>query len=172
MNVYIDIGCYDGDTVREFRNWGKMLHDDWEIYAFDPNPRFQAKWNKMTNEHTHFERKAAHNYNGEVDFTLRPVNAPYGSTIMREKRDWGMGEVLTAKCFDFSQWIKRFADDFVIVKFDAEGAEFPILNKMIDDGTYNIMDIALIEWHDGKMTGEYNRGEIINTLGKRYKQWL
>jgi hypothetical protein len=41
----------------------------------------------------------------------------------------------------------------VVVKMDIEGAEFPILEKMIDDGTDLLTTLLLVEWHDGVMEG-------------------
>src|ERR1041385_3942593 len=97
-NVYIDIGCYDGDTVRQFRNWRHLMtSDDWQIYAFDPNPRFKLQWRKQSLPWIHFEQSAAWIADTELDFTLRPKSAPYGSTVMKEKRDWGKGKVMKVK---------------------------------------------------------------------------
>lgn len=40
MNIFVDIGAYNGDTVEQFFNWGKVITDpnDFIVYAFEPNP--------------------------------------------------------------------------------------------------------------------------------------
>lgn len=174
-HTYIDLGCYDGDTVLQFRNWKSLKYSPdirWQTYAFDPNPRFVEDWKRHTREDTVFEQKAAWTSDGVIEFTLRPEDAPYGSTVMKEKRDWGMGEVFEVPCFDFSEWIKQFRGDHVILKIDVEGSELPILTKMIEDGTDDIPNLTMVEWHDGKMpTYNSNKHEILEKYRGKLIEW-
>ena len=47
--IYIDLGCFDGDSIEAFYKFTDLpvSYRKFEIYAFDPNPRFQEKWSKM-----------------------------------------------------------------------------------------------------------------------------
>jgi hypothetical protein len=38
-----------------------------------------------------------------------------------------------------------------VVKLDVEGAEFPILERLHEDGTDALVAELLVEWHDEKM---------------------
>lgn len=172
-NVFIDVGCFDGDTIKQFCNWKNLITpDNWMIYGFDPNPRFKDIWKKMSDHTIKIEQSAAYTYNGEIEYTLRPLDAPLGSTVMKEKVDWGMGDILKVPCFDFAEFVKQNHGDYTIVKMDAEGAEFPILDHLIEQGADEFIDILLIEWHDTKLPRrKSNKGEILSKLSCEVYQW-
>lgn len=154
-HVYIDLGCFDGDTCKEFRNWKSLAYSpdiEWEMYGFDPQD-FSREWVK--HPWVKFDRKAAWIEDGEIDFSVNGI----GSTVMEEKDTWDAGEKVRVPCFDFSQWLKQFNGDHVIIKMDIEGAEGPVLTKMIEDGTDSIPELMLIEWHDVKMV---DKGYVSN----------
>lgn len=167
--VYIDLGCNNGDTVLGFRNWRFLKYDpetEWEIHAFDPTS--YKEWQRHQNDHTHFHKKAAWIEDGDIDFSEYGI----GSTVMKEKRDWDKGIVRRVQCFDFSKWIEQFRGDHVILKIDIEGAELPVLTKMIEDGTDDIADLTMVEWHDGKMpTYDSNKGWIWENYRGKLREW-
>lgn len=179
--IFADIGAYDGDSVEQFVNWGQLIGDihDCTIYAFDPNPRFETEWGDIHKRHIKhvrdiiFERKAAWVDDKGVEFTLRPPGRPLGSTVMKEKRDWGQGEVLKVESFDFSTWLKQFKGEDIYVKIDCEGAEFPILEKMIKDGTDKLCKLLFIEFHGDKMGQEFKDKEqwILENLNCEVLEW-
>lgn len=173
MNVYIDLGCYNGDSVLQFRNWRLLKYAPeikWMTHAFDPNPSFKKEWKQHARPDTKFYQKAAWIEDGEIDYTLNPL--PESSTVMKEKQDWGKGKVIKVSCFDFSAWLKKFRYDQVIIKMDCEGAELPILTKMIEDGTDDIADITLVEFHDGKMPRyDSNKKEILENYRGKLRVW-
>lgn len=155
MNVFVDLGCYDGDTVEEFRNWSKIAFPDkkdWKIYAFDPNPKFKDDWENKKDANTVFEQKAAWIENGTIEVAIDDANEPVGTTVMPgKKKIWDHNEKITVECFDFAKWIETFDKDFVVVKMDIEGAEFPVLERMIDLGTARIPSHLLVEFHPNKV---------------------
>lgn len=170
--IYIDAGCYDGDTVKQFRNWKSLTYADdigWKIYAFDPNPNFKAEWKKQTLPWIQFEQKAVWTEDGEIEFALCEGEDAMGSTVMKEKDHWELGKKITVPCFDFSKWLEQFRGDHVVIKMDIEGAEGKVLTKMIKDGTDDIPSLLLIEWHDAKLKGyESNRDWIWDNLRCRW----
>jgi FkbM family methyltransferase len=168
-HIFVDLGAYSGDTIEQFKQWRYLAYPseiEWGIYGFDPNPRFAETWKRI--EGAIIKQEAAWIYDGQIEFTLRPDSAPLGSTVMKEKRDWGHGEVLLVECFDFSKWLEQFEADHVVIKMDCEGAELPILTKMIEDGTDTIPSLTLVEFHDGKMpTYKSNKHEILEKYSTR-----
>jgi FkbM family methyltransferase len=127
------------------------------IYGFDPNPRFIKQWQHLCVDNRakemHFNQTAAWTESAPIAFTLRPEDAPYGSSVMPNKRDWGKGDIIKVPGFDFSKWITNFVGHYVIVKMDIEGAEYPVLKKMMEDGTMGIMKELWVEWHGSKLGG-------------------
>lgn len=57
-------------------------------------------------------------------------------------------------CFDLSTWLKNTftKEDYVILKLDIEGAEYEVLNKLIEDGTIGLVKEFWGEWHDMKIS--------------------
>jgi len=179
MNVFIDLGCFDGDSIRQFYGWSHLdkPYIDFHIYGFDPTNRHDKVWRSMESENDKlkFESKAAYTYDGKIEFTQRPKDAPLGSTVMQTKADYGMGEVFEVDCFDFSKWLKQFKeDDYIIVKMDIEGSEYEVLSKMLEDGTDKLIDKLLVEWHDKKLSTDNSKTQeyLIKNLRCEVLPWL
>lgn len=154
MNVFIDLGAYNGDSVEEFRNWRKIAFpdkQDWFIRAFDPNPQFLDKWETIKDASTVFANAAAWTQNGKMQFSIEDSDTPLGSSLMKSKNTYARGKKIEVVTFDFSSYLKSFKNDFMVVKMDIEGAEFPVLDKMIKDGTHTIPDWLLVEFHPNKV---------------------
>lgn len=180
MNVYIDLGAYNGDSVEQFLNWRTVSFpdkNDWVIHAFEPNPKFKATLRKKQTDNIHFHEDAAWIENGVLQFAVDDSPTPLGSTLMPGKKAiWDTKEKINVTAFDFSAWVTQFKDDFVVVKMDVEGAEFPILEKMIKDGTITIPNTLLVEFHPNKVreyTTTYKNTLIqkIQKLGVNIKEW-
>jgi hypothetical protein len=54
---------------------------------------------------------------------------------------------VTVESIDFSQWLKRTVapDDYVILSMDIEGAEYDVLDKMLQDGAFKHVDRLYVE---------------------------
>lgn len=172
-HIFIDLGCYDGDTILQFRNWKALKYPpttQWMVYGFDPNPNFINAWTRHSRSDTIFQQKAAWIEDTELEMTIsKPA---YSSTVMKEKNTWGDGLVVKVPAFDFSEWIKQFRGDHVLLKLDCEGAELPILTKMLQDGTDDIPNLVMVEWHDGKMpTYHSNKKDILDNFRSKIIEW-
>lgn len=167
--TYLDIGCYDGDTVDQFFNWAWLYGNPYEfdVYAFDPNPAFKERWEviKTHKPKVNFQNKAAWTYDGHVELVLDDL----GSTIMKEKKQ---GETIMVECFDLARFLKRLPEDYIVVKMDIEGAELPLLTHLIKQEADWKIDMLLVEWHDGKMP-EYdsNKDWIMKNLKCEWHEW-
>lgn len=180
MNIFIDCGAYNGDSIEGFKNWGKISYpdkDNWQLYAFEPNPNFKEYWQNQTHENLTYSDMAVWIEDTELDFAVDQSKTPLGSTLMKTKKNvWDISPKHKVQAFDFSNWLKQFKDDFVVVKMDIEGAEFKVLNKMMADGTDKIPYVLLVEFHPNKVR-EYtttDKNNIIRKLQKRgvnIKEW-
>lgn len=172
-HVFIDLGCYNGDTILQFRNWKSLKYPpeiQWVMYGFDANPGFKKEWEQHTRPDTIFQQKAAWTSNGEIEFSR--ADFAESSSVMKEKVTYEAGDKIMVPCFDFSAWLEMFRGDHVILKVDIEGAELPVLTKMIKDGTDDIPDLTMVEWHDGKMPQyKSNKHEILANYRSRLVEW-
>jgi len=177
-HIFIDLGAYDGDSIRYFLKSPESLK--YEIYAFEPNPKFVAKLKAMKKANSNIKQvsnEAAWIEDGTMDFAVDQASDPMGSTLMKGKAEiWQKSQVETMITFDFSEWIKQFADDYVIVKMDIEGAEFPILDKMIKNNTLTIVKELWCEFHPNKVreyttTDKINLMQTIRDHGVKLTEW-
>lgn len=171
MNIYIDVGVGDGDTILQFRNWISLIgFENPTVYGFEPNPFLKKKWKRHVRKDTIIEQKAAWIRSGEIELSV--TKDVLGSTVMKEKEGYAEGEKVKVPCFDFSGWLEQFRGDNVILKVDCEGAELPIFTKMIKDGTDDIPFVTMVEWHDGKMpTYESNKDSIWKYYRGKLIEW-
>lgn len=175
MKVFIDCGAYDGDSIEQFYNWFKLIDDptEYNIFAFEPNPTVMAKAKeRLTNKKVVFSDNAVWIENGTKEFSVYDV----GSTLMKSKSTWDKGVKIEVDTIDFSEWIKQFENDYVFVKLDCEGAEFPILEKMIQDDTLKVIDLLAVEFHPNKVsdyttTDKNNLIEKIKQQGIKLYEW-
>ncbi|XP_033100752.1 uncharacterized protein LOC117104164 [Anneissia japonica] len=79
---------------------------------------------------------------------------------------------------DLSRWIKENTrkEDYVILKLDVEGAEYKILKKMLEEGTFAWIDKYYGEYHSNQPVGlsSDEKGKIINnvmTKGEKMYDW-
>lgn len=180
MNVFIDCGAYDGDSIEEFRNWRKVSFvdkEDWTIHAFEPNPKFDHNLKKKADSKTFIHKKAVWIEDTELQFAVDQTKSPLGSTLMSGKTNiWDTMPKIKVQAFDFSKWLKQFKDDFVVVKMDIEGAEFKVLEKMMADDTDKIPSVMMVEFHPNKVR-EYTttyKNNLISKLQERgvnIKEW-
>ena len=139
-----------------------MYSPDFEIHAFEANPLFNngvfADYPKEANIH----RVAASTYNGEIDVYInkdKRINIQ-GTSIYKDKITGNLDKdhPIKVPCIDFPLWIiDNFkSTDNIIVKSNIEGAEYPLFDKMVDDGTIHYINKLYLRrhWHKIGMTKE------------------
>lgn len=162
--IFVDLGAYNGDTIEQFINWGQFLGNisEAKVYGFEPNPSFEAEWKDIHDRHIKhvkeitFFNKAAWVDDGGLEFSLWR-ESDIGSTVMPDKRNWYAGKIIGVKSVDISSWLRQFEGEDIYVKLDIEGAEYPVLKKMIADGTDKLCKLLMIEWHADKMGEQFKK---------------
>lgn len=159
--VFIDCGYHLGEGLTEFTSL-LNINLEWDVYAFEANPycHIEDKIKQHPFKVTAYN-KAVWISNDKLLFNCQhqnSANSPKnGST--HELDGWGscLSDVNSQHVYDiqeevetinFSEFLKQFKDSQVYVKMDIEGAEFKVLRKCIDDGTFNIINTIWVEWHD------------------------
>lgn len=171
---FIDCGGHNGSSVRKFRRTFDQSCT-FDIFTFEPNPEFsQNYWNFPRHNLIPY---AVWTENCAKEFFLDREDGD-GSTLIKEKltrHDGGVGELdknhpIRVQTIDLSNWIIRNfrKNDLVILKLDIEGAEYEVLNKMINDGAIDYIDKLYIEWHWFKVgISESTHNDIVNRISAR-----
>ena len=147
------------------------------LYGFDPWPGLIESEAQLDGTRVVLERKAAWIEDGVIEYArVRGLRA-WDSTVMRAKNsrgEWsssGSEEIIRVPCFDLSSWLRRLPER-PVVKFDIEGAEFPILERMVEDGTDALVAKILVEWHDHKMESFAERkAKVLSQLRCSVSDW-
>lgn len=140
--IFLDCGQFDGVAIEQY-----CVDDSWEIYSFEPDPKPLPHLPKLT-----LIEKAVWTEDGEVSFSLDPRQQAshitgIAGTDFEDKK--------TVPSIDFSKFVADLPEaDVLVCSFDAEGAEFPVLRKMIKDGTIQRIDVLDIEFHHRLMDDE------------------
>lgn len=178
--VFIDAGAHRGDSIEQFYNWFKLIDDpnEYMVFAFEPNPAFKEpleSLRKTRGVNVHYQ--AIWTKTTTLEFAIDPKDASLGSTVMKGKKSvWDNGQRIPVSAFDFSRFLGQFKDDHVVVKMDVEGAEFPVLEKMIKQGTIKIPKLLMVEFHPNKVveyTSTYKEHLVkqIKALGVKLYEW-
>lgn len=145
MKIVIDIGAarYGGDYSIE--RLVEEFHPD-VLYAFDPNPALtkkppgQCEGFRVGDTVVFAERIAAWTFQGEMGYREDGLNSWLTDDPKAPK----------VECFDLAEFIRKRDDGTeIILKIDAEGAEYELLEHLIETRTDERLSLAWVEWHDG-----------------------
>lgn len=166
----IDIGCFNGDTALHF-----IAYPDIDsIDAYDPNTDFLGIWQAIEKHYptVKFYSDAVYTHTGTAEFNKRPADNHLGSTLTPEKHDWHKGKKISVPCKDILEIIPINNQPFCL-KVDAEGAEYDILERLIDDPRAEYIDRLYVEWHDRKLSSDNSRAQrrIEDYFGKKLRLW-
>ena len=142
--VWIDCGCHKGKISRHFMK----RHKGYTGYAFEPNPNTVPRLPKGVE----LIRKAVWLDDGESDFYLFGNDkGSEGCTLLEEKSNAGLDKEnpIKVQTIDFCRWFKSTFSkrDKIILKMDIEGAEYKVLEHMIDEGVLGWVNKLYVEFH-------------------------
>ncbi len=106
------------------------------------------------------------------DGTVQFSGADDKATVVASSSSWN-GTKRPVPCFDFSAWLGRLNSQKVVVKMDIEGAELPILEKVVADGTDDRISLLIVEWHEQFFGDDYSqrRAEVEAALRCPVEIW-
>lgn len=163
--IVIDVGCarYGGDYSIE--RLIEMYYPDM-LYGFDPawpedEPNvIHSLFHPTT---TFVERVAAWTYDGEVRFMIDGLNGQVG-----DAEHWPL-----VPCIDLAEFVRRLpSDQDIVLKIDAEGAEYDLLRHLITKGVDSMLKLAIVEWHTkGIEKPEKRRRMIEEVIACELQEW-
>eukprot|EP00002_Diphylleia_rotans_P001600 TRINITY_DN1088_c0_g1_i1.p1 TRINITY_DN1088_c0_g1~~TRINITY_DN1088_c0_g1_i1.p1 ORF type:complete len:241 (+),score=35.54 TRINITY_DN1088_c0_g1_i1:124-846(+) len=196
--VFFDFGTNDGQSTEFFfgttRNvkdiprlggkldspiFGMGSHGAWEVHLFEANPRFHPQLLALkTTLLTSHPRTYVNVYNGtaistadgEATFYLDDKIGREGATLIANHR---RNFPVVVKTYGITTLFKDLylqTDDYVVVKMDIEGAEFPVLIEVVSKGLLPLIDVLAVEWHD--MNPTMNWGEPLKRKLTSQKECL
>ena len=144
--IVVDVGCYahnnrDTDSITALcQKFRPEL-----LYGFDPLAADTLHMFEQTGTLVATRQLAAWTRDGEVRFT----SAGMQSSVERPPASPSTeahGTPEMVPCFDLASWLRTLPGD-VILKIDAEGAEIPLLRRLVAKGVDSRLALVLVEEH-------------------------
>jgi FkbM family methyltransferase len=152
--VFLDLGANVGSISEEFG----LEHPDYELIAVEPNidllPAIHSKSLKLCRPVSVIWGAAWIN-NGSINLFMSGHDL--ASTVVAGKREYteyGWPQIdynapNQVPALDLSSFlINNFTSgDHIVIKMDIEGAEYEVLEKMLKDGSVDLISELRCEWH-------------------------
>ncbi len=151
--IFIDCGAHCGESILEAK---KRFGDDIKIISFEANPNLAIPLQEhfkndpnveVNNAATWIKDEKSTNFYLSVDWSD-------GSSIYKEKKSGGITDNISVNVpsINLSKFIEKIKkDNYIILKLDVEGAEYEILNHLIDENTFSLINEFHGEFHPGKI---------------------
>lgn len=162
--IVIDVGCarYGGDFSIE------RLIEEFHpsvLYGFDPSwqPGMFTAWDGLETSVV-ASNHAAWTHDGFVTFA--------GSGLGGHVSDEPISSAAVA-CVDLAQFIKDLPDEEeIVLKIDAEGAEYDLLDHLIEQEADKRLALAWVEWHNfGVPSPSERRAAIEQKIACELTEW-
>jgi FkbM family methyltransferase len=152
--IFVDLGANIGSVSEAFG----LDHPDHELIAIEPNiellPVIHARSLNLPRPISVIWAAAWTHY-GFID--LFKSKHDVASTVVsgkHEHAEYGWSQIdykapTRVPALDISSWLYRNvrSSDHVVMKMDIEGAEYEVLEKMLVDGSVNLVAELRCEWH-------------------------
>lgn len=131
--IVIDVGCakWGGDEsiphlVREYKPEF--------LYGFDPGA-MDGDYN-VEDTVVRVRRQAAWVHDGTVGFQVAGLGGRVDDQVRTK-----------FACFDLARYIESLNPAEIVLKIDAEGAEYMLLPHLVERGADLLLKLAVVEWH-------------------------
>ncbi len=169
MQTLIDIGSMKGEEIA----WG--IEHGCEVHAFEPNIHMK-EYLKQYEDKAVINYAAAWNKDGEATlFSMRnPEPGEDGVSLMSEKTNVGeTGAVVPT--INIGRYLKELDKDIDILKINAEGAEYIILESILSQFDPGRIKNWCVEDHSQYIYNWYDHRkkilEKLSNLGITVKNW-
>lgn len=157
--IVVDVGCarYGPDFSIE------RLIEEFKpdvLYGFDPIEQAYSEhpfWRDHDGTNVEIIRKAAWTFDGEIGY-LNPGLRGWISDRHGAPR---------VPCVDLARFVAELPDGRTVLKIDAEGAEYELLEHLIAHGVDRRLELAWVEWH----APDRGRESIEQRLACEVREW-
>lgn len=172
--VYIDIGSQTGKEI------GEMLDKGYEVHAFEPNPKHEPFLEQYMTR-AKINLAAAWDMNGVIGFYTNqdsPERDVSSSAVVSNSNN-RVGPIRVWS-IDIGGYLKNLDKDIDIIKIDAEGAEYRIIESILDRFDPKRIREWRVEDHDRYIDDsdeEWRKQkqrvlQRLQELGITLKEWL
>jgi FkbM family methyltransferase len=187
-NVFLDLGTHFGQGLRNFIARFNM-NETWITHTFEANPitydTFKTQYHMRT-PWVISHNTAVSDHNGTIIVNLESFDngdkTGQGTSVvdMSQWNPWRDGTTsdhfihkAEVECIDLSDFIvNNFSkNDNIIIKMDIEGSEYDTLERMIETGSIEYVNVLVVEWHSHCFTNKESileREQIISEKIKSY----
>jgi len=171
--IILDCGSHLGESVRKFKQ--ELGKTDYEFHMFEPNIFLFEQIN------TNPEFENCKKYNNAVSNKYEIVKFwgctknknSVGSTLEKSKANWdGITEddYIEIQAINLSEFIQNnfSKEDYIILKLDIEGAEYDVLDKLLETNIIEYIDELYCEFHTQWLSPEFAQRE--DNLRKKLKE--
>jgi FkbM family methyltransferase len=159
----VDIGAYTGE-------WAQDIIDKYNptVYAFEPNPNIfkQLLQRAGDNPKLHPLEFGLGDQTASADISMKGL----GSSIFAHqgRDDDANWKTVQIKAVD-EVWKNMNFTDVDLVKINIEGAEFPLLEKMIESELLTSVRCFMIQFHEWHPKAYSRRKKIRQALSKTHR---
>jgi FkbM family methyltransferase len=164
--IFVDAGAHRGETIAHFEKSSLYSQHPWEMFAFEANPNLIPDIPKKPN--LTVLNKAVWTEDGTVEFYLGENTL--SSSLLGDKKPGLSKTPIKIPSVDFGQWLKKnfSKDDVIFVKLDIEGAEYEVLDKMLQDESITYVDRLYVEFHNERVGVPEDRDrELVLAIQKK-----
>ncbi len=158
--VFIDGGAHFGESYVALQQTRLYSEYKWEVFAIEANPYLIPDLPKVP--HLTVIDKALWTKAEKLTFHLESPTS--GANSLYDKfQEHEEAFTVEVQAFDFSQWLKETVspEDYVVLSLDVEGAEYVVLDKMIEDGAVKYIDRLYTELHWNLLLDEMSQNEAM-----------
>jgi FkbM family methyltransferase len=149
-DVAIDCGANVGTVTAALAATGAHVH------AFEPNPdafavleeRFHSATNVELHRNAVLDRAGTTRLHLHVEAEADPIGASIGSSVLPFKGNVDPETYVEVEAVDLAEFVLGLSCRVHIVKIDVEGAECPIVHRLLDSGAIDRIGTVLVELHD------------------------
>lgn len=133
--IFIDCGGHCGCSIKKFIR----EHNGFECFTFEANPRLAEHYVDLP---TTLIQKAVWSSEGMTRFYIGGHWGQESSSLFEKKYNVDKNDYVDVELIDLGKWIiDNFdKDDYIVLKLDVEGAEYEILNSMLEDGSIDYLN--------------------------------
>jgi FkbM family methyltransferase len=149
-DLAVDCGANVGNVTAALVRRGAFVH------AFEPNPaafatlseRFADVPRVALHPQAVLDRAGTVRLYLHVDAADDPVGASVGSSVLPFKGNVDREHYVEVEAVDLSEFVLALPGPVKLMKIDVEGAECPIVNRLVDSGAIDRIETVVVELHD------------------------